>query len=369
MPSALYTVYVIAKVNTKRFFRNRVAIFFGLLFPLIILFVLGGIFGGSGGASFKVALINESASPIAAGFATMAASSSVLKVDPAVTTLGAAQTRMEQGSLDAAIVLPPSFGAQAAGSTTPSGVATVYYMHTNAQAAQALSAILKAMFEQLNARYVTTALPFTVALQESDTRGLTSFDYTFTGLLGFALLGIGIFGPVNIFPELKRQGVLRRLHTTPLAVWQYFVATMFSQMAVGMVTMAAMFAVAIFVFHLQVVGNWIELIAYLLLSIAMMLGIGLAIGGWAKDQSQAAPLSNIIVFPMMFLSGTFFPRFLMPEWLQGISTYFPLTPIVDGLRMIATEGKSLVDIWPQLLLVLGWTAVVYLIAFRVFRWT
>jgi ABC-2 type transport system permease protein len=370
MYTSLYTVLIIAKVNTRRFFRNRVAIFFGLLFPLIILFVIGGIFGNAGNnVSFNVALINESDSAIASEFSAEAASSTVLKVDSAIATLEDAEAAIQKGTLDAAIVLPAAFGATAAGSSTPSGTAIIYYAPTDAQAAQALASVLKAQFEPLNARFVTTTLPFTVATKETNERGLTSFDYTFSGLLGFALLGIGIFGPVNIFPELKRQGVLRRLHTTPLAVWQYFVATALSQMATGLLTVAAMFAAAILVFHLQVVGNWLELVAYLIISIAMMLGIGLAIGGWAKDQSQAAPLSNIIVFPMMFLSGTFFPRFLMPEWLQGISAYFPLTPVIDGLRMIATEGKGLADIGPQLLLVLAWLVVVYVIAFRVFRWT
>jgi ABC-2 type transport system permease protein len=58
----------------------------------------------------------------------------------------------------------------------------------------------------------------------------------------------------------------------------------------------------------------------------------------------------------------------MPEWLQGVSTYLPLTPIIDGIRLIATEGKHLTDIMPQIGLIGIWTVVIYLIAFRVFRW-
>ena len=47
---------------------------------------------------------------------------------------------------------------------------------------------------------------------------------------------------------------------------------------------------------------------------------------------------------MMFLSGTFFPRFAMPNWLQNVSGYLPLTPVIDGIRLIATEGKHVTDI-------------------------
>src|SRR5205085_1960103 len=134
----------------------------------------------------------------------------------------------------------------------------------------------------------------------------------------------------NVFPELKKQGILRRLHTTPLRVWQYFMATMFSQAITGLVSIAVQFAVALTVFALKVDGNYFEIILFTILSIFMILGIGLALGGWAKNDRQAAPLSNIIVFPMLFLSGTFFPRVNMPEWLQSLSNWLPLTPVIDG---------------------------------------
>ena len=88
----------------------------------------------------------------------------------------------------------------------------------------------------------------------------------------------------------------------------------------------------------------------------------------AGNERQAAPLSNIIVFPMMFLSGTFFPRFLMPEWLQNVTGYLPLTPVVDGLRYIVNEGYTLSQLVPQLSMMAVWTIVIYIIAFKVFRW-
>ena len=173
---------------------------------------------------------------------------------------------------------------------------------------------------------------------------------------------------MNVFPELKKMGILRRLHTTPLRVWQYFLSTMMGYAVLGLLSLALMFVAAIAVFHLKVVGNYFGLAAFLTFGIVMILGIGLALGGWAKNERQAAPLGNIIVFPMMFLSGTFFPRYLMPHWLQGITTYMPLTPVIDGARLIATEAKSFAGIGEQLIIMAVWTVIIYIIAFRVFRW-
>jgi len=363
----IYTVGIFTKLSTKRFFRDRLALFFGILFPLIFLFVFGAL-SNSNKVSFSVAVLNESKSPYAKSVVRDIESQKIFKVDRTITTLAEAESKMNQNQLDSAILLKPSFGTVLPGQSLPSGQIEVVYTETQSSAGQTLVSVLPTEIKGLNASFVTTRTPFTVVGSQLSLKSLTGFDYTFSGLLGFTIAGIGIFGPVNVFPELKKQGILRRLHTTPIKVWQYFMATMFSQSITGSVAVAVQFIVALTVFHLKVDGNYLAILIYTVLSIFMILGIGLAIGGWAKNERQAAPLSNIIVFPMLFLSGTFFPRYLMPEWLQTVTNYLPLTPVIDGLRMLTTEGKSLFQIGPQLGLLAIWMVVVYLIAFRVFKW-
>ncbi|HSX45502.1 MAG TPA: ABC transporter permease, partial [Candidatus Saccharimonadia bacterium] len=250
----------------------------------------------------------------------------------------------------------------------PNGQVQLLYSQNSASTGETLNTVLQGTLRPFNAKYVSLQQPFVVAGQALNEKNLTTFDYTFTGLLGFAILGAGIFGPMNVFPELKKMGILRRLHTTPLRTWQYFMSVMIGNAVVGLLSLALMLVVAVAVFNLHIVGNLITLTIFLAFGIVEILGIGLALGGWAKNERQVAPLGNIIVFPMMFLSGVFFPRFLMPEWLQNVSTFLPLTPIIDGARLILTEGKSLVDIGPQLALIAAWMIIIYAIAFRVFRW-
>jgi ABC-2 type transport system permease protein len=368
MPKSLYTVSTLVRINTRRFFRDRLAIFFTVIFPLIFLFVFGSLTSGGGDVSFRVALINESDTTFAKDFVKQSKDSKILEVDQDATTLEAAKDKMTKSQLDATIVLPKEFGEIKQGSQFPSGEARIVYTNNNEQSAKALSSILDAQFKAINSKFVNTAAPFSVKSEQLNERSLSAFDYTFAGLLGFAIIGMGIFGPVNVFPELKKMGILRRLSTTPLRVWQYFLATMIGQAIIGLLSLAVMFVVAITVFKLEVVGNYFELALFLILGIICILGIGLALGGWAKNERQAAPLSNIVVFPMMFLSGTFFPRYVMPEWLQRASDFLPLTPVIDGIRLIATEGAHLAGVLPQLGLIAAWTVVIYAIAFKVFRW-
>ena len=95
-------------------------------------------------------------------------------------------------------------------------------------------------------------------------------------------------------------------------------------------------------------GNYLVLATIVVLGTIMLFGIGLALGGWAKNENQAAPLAQLVTLPMMFLSGVFFPTFLMPDLLQKITQFIPLTPVVDASRLIITENASLFDLAPQL---------------------
>lgn len=361
----LNTVWVFFVINLKRLFRDRLALFFTFLFPLIFLFVFGAL-NRNQSVSFKVAIINNSNSQIASDFVKGANQNQTLKVNNDIKDFNSANQLMGRGELDATIELPQDFGEVKNG--IPTGQAIVHYTQNNEQAAQTITSIIDTQFQQMNSQITKAPKPFSVVSKQTNEHSLSTFDYTFTGLLGFAILGAGIFGPMNYFPELKKMGILRRLHTTPLRVWQYFMSAMLGNSVTGLMSIGLMIIVAVIVFNLNVVGSYLSLIPFLIFGIVMILGIGLALGGWAKNERQAAPLGNIVVFPMMFLSGTFFPRFLMPEWLQQITFYIPLTPVIDGARMIMSEGKTLLDLGPQLAVMTIWTVIIYVIAFRVFRW-
>ena len=115
-------------------------------------------------------------------------------------------------------------------------------------------------------------------------------------------------------------------------------------------------------------GSYLILVIFTLIGTFSLFGFGMAIGGWAKNENQSAPLANLVAFPMMFLTGVFFPTYLMPEWLQGISKFLPLTPIIEGIRRITTEGATFFSLGPELAIIGAWTVIIYAIAFRVFRW-
>lgn len=365
---SLLPVTTFARIDVKRLFRDKVGIFFVFIFPLIFLFVFGSIFGGDPDVNFRVGLLNESETEFAAQFEQQLRDTDIFEVDDEIVNLESAQEKMSRGQLEAVIVLPAEFGSVKEGNDYPSGQAEVVYNQSNEQGGNTLISIMDAIFTEINQELVTTVTPFTVEARPTDAEGLTRFDYTFSGILGFTLLSLGIFGPTTVFPRLKQKGVLRRYKTTTLKVWQYFTGNVLSNGFIGLLAAALMFVAAVLVFDLNMRGSYINLAIVVVLGTILLFGIGLAIGGWAKNENQAAPLAQIATLPMMFLSGVFFPTFLMPEVLQSITKFIPLTPIIDSIRLVITENASLVDLGPQMAVMLGWTVIVYIIAFRVFRW-
>lgn len=357
-----------ARIDVKRLFRDKLAIFFVFIFPLIFLTIFGSIFSGDNDVSFRIGLLNQSQSEFAGQFADQMKGNDVFKVDQEITTLDEAKEKMNRGQLDATVILPDGFGEVRQGQQYPSGEVQILYDQNNESAGTTLGSVMDGILKEINAGLVPTETPFTVKAESTATKGLTRFDYTFAGMLGFTLLSLGIFGPVNVFPRLKQRGVLRRYETTTLKVWQYFIGNVLSNAFIGMLAVAMMFLAALLIFDLNMRGSYLNLLAVVTLGVTMLFGIGLSIGGWAKNENQAAPLSQLVVLPMMFLSGVFFPTFLMPEFLQNIAKYIPLTPVVDAIRMVVTENASLFDLGPQLAVIGGWMVVIYIIAFKVFRW-
>lgn len=361
-------IYVLTRAYLKRFFRDKTALFFTLLFPLLFLFVFGSLYANNGGdITFKVALFNRSDATFAKTFTEQLKKNETFQVNDGVADLDAAKELMGRSEIDSIIELPSEFGAPDA-SGRPSGAVTVYYSEAAPQSGQTIAAVMQSALEGLNRELGQPAPLLTVTQKSTATASLTMFDYVFAGLVGYSMLTLGIFGLANQMPAEKKTGSFRRLRASPISKSQLIFANMAYYLLIGILSILLMYAVGIWVFDFQMQGNWLELAVFILFGILVMFGFGLAIGGWAKNENQAAALTNLVAFPMMFLSGVFFPRFLMPEWLQGITGYLPLTPIIDGLRMIMTEAKSLVDLMPELALMGIWMVVIYLVAIRVFRW-
>src|SRR5579884_4436864 len=123
----LRTVLIFTKLSTRRFFRDRLAQFFGVLFPLIFLFVFGSLNNGGNKATFSVVLLNQSRAPFAAQFESQLSHNRTFKIDKSVKTMADAQAKMSKSQIDGIIILEPGFGETKAGQQKPTGQIKVLY--------------------------------------------------------------------------------------------------------------------------------------------------------------------------------------------------------------------------------------------------
>ena len=92
------------------------------------------------------------------------------------------------------------------------------------------------------------------------------------------------------------------------------------------------------------------------------------IASFAKTEDAANGMTSVVQFPMMFLSGTFFPIEQMPDFLQTIARLIPLTYLADALRQVMVGGAAFAPLWVCAAVLLGWLVVCVGIAARKFRW-
>ncbi len=353
--------------SLKMYFRNRTAIFFSLFFPMVFITVFGLIFKNNS-STFKIDIVNLSGTTMATQFEqTLKDKVTAFKIKDA--SADQASRDLDKGDADLTVTLPENFGQTAKnGRVTPSQIIA----HFNAErpgngqaAAQILSEITSATNDQI------TKAPKVISVEASGvkTKNLTYIDFLLPGMIGLSVMQIGIFSVAFGFVSYKTTGTLRRLQATPIHPGSFLAAQGLTRliMAVLQTILLATVGVVAFGFHLSP-ASWAAFIALSLIGSAVFQLFGFSIAGWAKNEDQAQPVAQLIQFPMMFLSGTFFPRDGFPPVLQFVTGYLPLTYLADALRHVANDGATLWAVRSDVLGLLVWGVIMGFVAVRVFSW-
>ncbi|HEX2141422.1 MAG TPA: ABC transporter permease [Candidatus Limnocylindria bacterium] len=359
MKRRLQLFWVLFVASVKMFVRNRVALFFSLFLPMVIMLIFGVLnFGGS--ASISMGLVDEAQTDASTALASAVEDVETLEV--ADGGRDALLTALEEGDLDMVVVIPEGWGEEPETSQL-----TAYASAASQQNAQLGTLILNAIAAQVLFGGPGTPSGPLVAVEEVNARELGYIDFLVPGILGLTIMQLGVFGVAFGFVQLKRTGALRRLFATPTPPRYFLAAQIASRLVLGLAQVGILLGIGL-LFGLNLVGSVPLLLAVAVLGAVIFLGIGFAIAGWAKNEDQAAPVANIISLPMMFLSGTFFPREAMPSFLQGVTDFMPLTYLNQALRSIANEGAGVVEIGGDLLGMAVWAVISFVIAVRLFSW-
>jgi len=163
--------------------------------------------------------------------------------------------------------------------------------------------------------------------------------------------------------------VLRRIRLAPVSPGLVLVSRVGVTLGIAVAQAALFIGVALLpMFGLRLSGTWFLSVPVFLLGLLSFFAIGLLVGAFAKTEEAATGAAQIVVTPMAFVSGTFFPIDQAPDWLQAVSKAFPLRHMNDGMTDFLVRGKGIDALLVPCGVLVAFTLVVGFIATRVFLW-
>jgi ABC-2 type transport system permease protein len=359
----LTALLLLTVANIKSFTRDRAALFWTLAFPLIFVILFGSIFSG-GNREWTIGFVDLDHTPASTALRSAFGSISGVKlVDGSETDLLA---RMRKGEVSPVIVVPAGY-AKSVGARSAPATVTIYTDPTQSSADAQTRQLVGFVLSTVN--QAATGVPPAVepSFQPVQTNDLTFISYLVPSILGMSLMQLGVFAAIPLVAD-RQKLILKRLQATPLRRWQLVGSNVLMRLLIAVVQTAIIVGVGSFAFHVQIAGSWLLIGALILLGSLAFIALGYVIASFAPTEDAANGMTSVVQFPLMFLSGTFFPIDSMPDALRTVARALPLTYLGDGLRQVMVDGTPFSPLWVCFAVLIAWLVVCFGIAARYFRW-
>jgi ABC-type multidrug transport system permease subunit len=201
-------------------------------------------------------------------------------------------------------------------------------------------------------------------------RGARYIDFFIPGLLALNLMGSGVWSIGFAVVTARKQKLLKRLVATPMSRAEYLFSFLLSRLFFLVIEVGVLVGFGALVFDVPVRGSFGTLALVSLVAALTFSAIGLLVSSRARTVEAVSGLANFVMLPMWIFSGVFFSSANFPDAIQPFIQALPLTATADALRAVMLRGASLGSgaVWGELLILLGWLVVPFVVALRVFRW-
>ena len=321
-------------VRLKSFYRERSAMFFTFAFPVILVLVFGTIFTKPEHLNYDLPVQDNSGSEASARLLEALATGDAFTVKHVPVAVDATQYAKEHG-LNLLLVIPKDFEAlqrqRVVGPSAGVPVPLNYVYDPSSTAVETKIRLLDAIVAAANQK--ATGRPSAIALvaQSILPKRYRFIEFFVPGIIAMAIMTSCLSNALNMNAELRQKGILRKLATTPITRADWLASSIVFQLILSVISTAAILLVSYFVFDVRLhIGIWLPLIIFF--EVIAFVGIGMLLTPFAKEAESASAVANAFLFPMMFLSGTFFPVEMMPSFLQAFAKLLPLYYVNEALR-------------------------------------
>jgi len=351
--------------NIRSYLRDRAAVFWTLAFPLVFIVMFGLIFQG-GGSSLDIAWVDADGSP--ASTELRAAFAGQTGVSLADTTEADGLSQMKVGSVDTIIVVPAGYGAALEAAGAGSSAPAPLDVYTDASQAQLAGAVYQVVGNVLGVVNLDGRAPLVVPTGKTvQTDNLNAISYFVPSMLGLSVMQVGIFAAIPLVADREKL-ILKRLAATPLKRWQLVGSNVLMRLLIAIAQAVIIIAVGTLAFGVEITGSLLLVGGFVVLGAITFLALGYLVASFAGTEDAANGMTSMIQFPMMFLSGAFFPIDQMPDVMRTIARVIPLTYLADALRQVMVGGAAFAPLWLCFAVLAGWLVVCFGIAARKFAW-
>ncbi|MEM3342652.1 MAG: ABC transporter permease [Thermoplasmata archaeon] len=193
------------------------------------------------------------------------------------------------------------------------------------------------------------------------------FQFVAPGIIAMTLMMSVMTGLPHAISYERDIGTLDGILIAPVRRVSIILGKVLAQTARGLLQAVIIFLLALFLFGVTVHGNLILVISLILLTVYSFVGLGILITSFSDREETAAMVMTTIMFPMMFLSGVFFPVQQMPSFMQVLSKFLPLTYATTALRKVMVLGAGITSVWKELVVLVCFGTILLAISVPVFR--
>ena len=343
---SLHPLLELTLMRMREFLREKEAVFWVFIFPVLMTFALGIAFRNTAPDQTLVAIENSG---------------------PTANEIANALSRSAEIT---ATVLSPDEAAQALRSgkvaivVKPVDASWEYRFDPTRPESRAARLLVDDVLQSENGRTDVV----TVGESRITEPGARYVDFLVPGLIGMNLMGSGLWGLGFTVVMARSRKLLKRFAATPMRRSHYLLSFMLSRLVFLVLEVAAVVVFAWLAFGFTVRGSWLSVVLITVLGGFTFSGIGLLVAARPTTIEGVSGLMNFIMLPMWLLSGTFFSSERFPQVLQPFIQALPLTALNNILRALMNEGSSLSSNWLSIAILLAWCVLSFLVALKIFRW-
>ncbi len=212
-----------------------------------------------------------------------------------------------------------------------------------------------------------------LANQQSEIKPMTEkgtryIDFLIPGLIAMNVMMSTLWGISYTLIETRTKKLLRRMVATPMPKWEYIMSHIVARIILCFVEATIVFSFAYYYFGITIDGSMAAFIVLLLSGIVAFAGISVLIASRTAKTQVGNGLINLIIMPMMLLSGIYFSYHNFPDPVIPFIQALPLTMLADGVRAIFNESAGFEQVWKYILILNAIGFTTFTIGLKYFKW-